>query len=95
MDGEIERESASESERMDPAISRLRKTAEKHMRLVQCIHFLIQYLPSKFLHFHFTANTVHMCVCVFVVEFLSIFVACFMCVAAVVVVDAAVAAFFV
>lgn len=52
----------------------LRKTAEKHMRLVQCIHFLIQYLRSNFCIFILTAIR---CICVFVVEF-SIFVACFL-----------------
>lgn len=44
----------------------LRKTAEKHMRLVQCIHFLIQYLRSNFCIFILTAIR---CICVFVVEF--------------------------
>lgn len=50
------------------------KTAEKHMRLVQCIHFLIQYLRSNFCIFILTAIR---CICVFVVEF-SIFVTCFL-----------------
>lgn len=62
-------------ERMGSAIYRLRKTAEKHMRLVQCIHFLIQYLCSKFLHF-LGGNTVHMCFCCWAFYFCCVFSVC-------------------